>query len=768
MATVGQISVLISADLAPLRKAQAEALKVMADINSAMEKSATQVDKAFGSSISKKSPFRDRAADIEAYGKELDKLQAKFNPIFSVESQHRQALEEINRALAVGAINQSEYTRALNVAESAFQDNLNSLKQGPPTLNQFSKGARSVGDSVKLSANQIQGMSYQFNDLLVQLASGQSAFTAITQQGAQIVQVFGPGTGVLAALKATGGALTSFLINPLNLSIVAIAAVAYAVPKIWNAVTGDDADAAKTNLVEFDQLVKNIGVSSDATAKALENIAKVRFSREDLSFQADISREGAQKQFALELENVAKQAREAGNWLVVAETAATDYGTGTAQADVQQRTLIQGMGDLAQRAKEGEISVQELRDGLRLVALDPQASEETRTLAKELFASTARAAELEAQAKSTTAAIVTMGQAFTVAMGGKGARGGQTETTVATELSNRIDPEKINKLVEDLKKQKNELEDVAGELGVAAVPTPERRPTLELGFSGDGVSNKRARAAGGSNKGEGDRDFLARLQSETTYLQQQLNLMSLTYDERVKATQQLQLEKNIRDAIVRLGEKATPAMKAAVTEQITLQQQLNAELKQQEAIQQVLSDASVEVGGLLGDALNGAITGTKDLKSSMLDLAVAIAKAALQAQLLESFGNGAGGLNATGGFLSALFGGLAGARADGGPVSQGKTYLVGERGPELFTANKSGVIVPNNKLGSGSIGGGSKSGGKQTSDVRVWVDQDGNWQAAVERIATDTSTSVTQQGISEYNRALPYRIKQYQQNPNLI
>ena len=31
----------------------------------------------------------------------------------------------------------------------------------------------------------------------------------------------------------------------------------------------------------------------------------------------------------------------------------------------------------------------------------------------------------------------------------------------------------------------------------------------------------------------------------------------------------------------------------------------------------------------------------------------------------------------------------------------GKTYLVGEKGPELFTAPKSGQIVPNNQLGGG-------------------------------------------------------------------
>jgi hypothetical protein len=42
-----------------------------------------------------------------------------------------------------------------------------------------------------------------------------------------------------------------------------------------------------------------------------------------------------------------------------------------------------------------------------------------------------------------------------------------------------------------------------------------------------------------------------------------------------------------------------------------------------------------------------------------------------------------------------------GFRAAGGPVRQGKSYIVGEGGPELFTANTSGAISP-----SGSFGGG--------------------------------------------------------------
>jgi phage-related protein len=54
-----------------------------------------------------------------------------------------------------------------------------------------------------------------------------------------------------------------------------------------------------------------------------------------------------------------------------------------------------------------------------------------------------------------------------------------------------------------------------------------------------------------------------------------------------------------------------------------------------------------------------------------------------------------------GSVIDRIFGG---GRAAGGPVNAGTTYLVGERGPELFTPSGSGSIIPNHKLGGG--GGG--------------------------------------------------------------
>lgn len=46
---------------------------------------------------------------------------------------------------------------------------------------------------------------------------------------------------------------------------------------------------------------------------------------------------------------------------------------------------------------------------------------------------------------------------------------------------------------------------------------------------------------------------------------------------------------------------------------------------------------------------------------------------------------------------------VSGKRAAGGPVSGGSSYLVGERGPELFTPSAAGMVTPNHALGGGGM-----------------------------------------------------------------
>ena len=62
-----------------------------------------------------------------------------------------------------------------------------------------------------------------------------------------------------------------------------------------------------------------------------------------------------------------------------------------------------------------------------------------------------------------------------------------------------------------------------------------------------------------------------------------------------------------------------------------------------------------------------------------------------------------------------LLGGLKGAfKADGGPVTGGRSYIVGEKGPELFTPSASGSITPNHHMGG-------EGGGTQTINMTINV-----------------------------------------------
>ena len=101
--------------------------------------------------------------------------------------------------------------------------------------------------------------------------------------------------------------------------------------------------------------------------------------------------------------------------------------------------------------------------------------------------------------------------------------------------------------------------------------------------------------------------------------------------------------------------------------------------------------------------------GLDGMLKSFADTLQRMAAEAAAAQLFKAF---AGGLTGSGGFLDLILGiggGLGGGgppigkRASGGPVMPGQTYLVGEKGPELFSPNGAGTIIPNDRMGGTTI-----------------------------------------------------------------
>jgi hypothetical protein len=115
------------------------------------------------------------------------------------------------------------------------------------------------------------------------------------------------------------------------------------------------------------------------------------------------------------------------------------------------------------------------------------------------------------------------------------------------------------------------------------------------------------------------------------------------------------------------------------------------------------------------DALTDALLKVRSLKDALRAVGMEIARMLMNRMVATPI------VDAISGGLSGMWANFGGARASGGPVSAGMSYLVGENGPEMFTPSAGGNITANNKLGSG---GGTT----------VYIDAKGADKAAIARL----------------------------------
>ena len=132
-----------------------------------------------------------------------------------------------------------------------------------------------------------------------------------------------------------------------------------------------------------------------------------------------------------------------------------------------------------------------------------------------------------------------------------------------------------------------------------------------------------------------------------------------------------------------------------------------------------------QAGRAIERALSRAIVagklGFEDLKRLALAVMADIARAAIS-NGIGALGGGGSGASQGGGGLLALALSLFGApgRATGGPVSAGRAYRVGERGPELFVPTASGRIE--------AAGGGARN-------IAITVNVQGQTDSEPQRLA---------------------------------
>ncbi|MHB2205074.1 phage tail length tape measure family protein [Methylobacterium sp. CM6257] len=174
----------------------------------------------------------DRGADIAAYAKSLDDLQAKYDPLFAAEREYKAALLEINEAEKVGALTQEQAAKAAAAVTTRFNNQTIEIGKAERAHASLNKG-------LGLNAYAMQNLSFQVNDVVTSLAAGISPMQTFAQQGGQIVQIFQTSQGGLSGF-------VSRFVTPMTVGLTALGAAAIYGYTAWS---------------RYDDLTRKVGVT---------------------------------------------------------------------------------------------------------------------------------------------------------------------------------------------------------------------------------------------------------------------------------------------------------------------------------------------------------------------------------------------------------------------------------------------------------------------------------------------------------------------------
>ena len=198
-------------------------------------------------------------------------LRLEIDPLGSAMARMNAEMAEYQRLATAGVITTDE----LALANVAAQQRLSRTEQ---ILMQ-------TGTSMRLNRHEMANLSYQFNDMAVMLASGQSPFMMMMQQGMQVGQTF-TGMKLGEAARELGRGLASFLLSPINMAVLGFALLASGAGYFISKMKGN-LPTLEENLKRMGELSKDL---SEAFGNAGENFDKLAAgSANVLEFKARIN-----------------------------------------------------------------------------------------------------------------------------------------------------------------------------------------------------------------------------------------------------------------------------------------------------------------------------------------------------------------------------------------------------------------------------------------------------------------------------------------------
>lgn len=344
----------ISTDLATVKRALNRLVSDVGSASSGIEKRFASAGKSINNSLT--TSMQERINGMVGIGataakewngvladqqKELDRLRAKYSPLFATISNYKTAVSEIRQAHAAGAISANEMTAAIQrerqaaLASTAAIKGRNSALASQPKTNNFNTS----------------NIAAQFQDIGVTAAMGMSPIQIALQQGTQLSavlqQIKDSGQGVGQGLAA---AFTS-IISPISLVTIGVIAAGVAAFQYFSTIMSEGDKSAEV-LKEQAALISAVAERWGDAVPALREYADQLKRAQD---NADLSK-GAEIVNTNTLADVRKEVESTR--ATVADLVSQLQSAG--EESVVIKNLQSAFNDFAKAAEEGKAQTEDV------------------------------------------------------------------------------------------------------------------------------------------------------------------------------------------------------------------------------------------------------------------------------------------------------------------------------------------------------------------------------------------------------------------------
>ncbi|MBB2793889.1 UNVERIFIED_ORG: hypothetical protein GGD58_002753 [Rhizobium pisi] len=294
----------ISTDQATLRRSIKRIEQDLGTLAGSVQKQFTAVGKSIDNSVSSTLQKRIEATvgigtkaskewtgALADQGKELERLRARYSPLFATINQYKTAVADIKRAHALGAISATEMATAISRERQAALASTAAIKGRNAALAATPVQHAAGGTGAFQTAN----IAAQFQDIAVQLQGGSKPLTIALQQGTQLASVFqtmGSGKQIIAGL----GAAFASLVSPVSLVTIGLIAAGGAAYQYFTSV-GEGGEKSEKALKKEDELIQRVADKWGSVLPELKKYADERQRLLDVKEQKDASLAEADNQW---------------------------------------------------------------------------------------------------------------------------------------------------------------------------------------------------------------------------------------------------------------------------------------------------------------------------------------------------------------------------------------------------------------------------------------------------------------------------------------